>query len=403
MVIRQAHPGPSVPAYGSFEQKWRDAERYKREDNIAWSVLVDDLQGTTHQVYGTGADPTYLIGTDGRVSYYNIITGGSSLNEAIEALLEQQGRGIVKGGIDRVPHMLAPLIFGWPALRRGLWQSVADLMVAAPGSPLVLWLGHGLRPVLGPLAARIKPLPRPVKIVLLAVLVLPLLLLLQQVRRRREMPVRKQTVEHSGTTPPPQPIPREAQQEVEGERTLQTPSDGAGDYFHRRYRVDIANAKLTPEALMADMQANLNGFSPIAMAQFEKTKGEKHEMVVGDEYFIHIAGPWDGPVRVIGVSPTSFCFATLEGHMEAGEIVFEATSLPDQPNALRFQIQSWARSRDVVVDLAYDKVGVAKAAQESMWVHFCERAVEVTEGELIGEIDVWTEKTPYKGEEIPRE
>jgi hypothetical protein len=151
------------------------------------------------------------------------------------------------------------------------------------------------------------------------------------------------------------------------------------------------------------MQANPGGFSPVLLAQFEKTKGEAGRMEVGDEYFIHITGPWNGPVRVIGVSPTSFCFATLEGHLEAGEIIFEAMPHPDRPDALRFQIQSWARSKDAVVDLAYDKVGVAKAAQESMWIHFCERAVEVTEGELIGEIDVWTEKMPYKGEEIPRE
>ena len=67
VVIRQAHPGPEVPAYDTFEQKLHDAERYRREEAIPWPVLVDDLEGTVHQAYGGLADPTYLIDRDGRV------------------------------------------------------------------------------------------------------------------------------------------------------------------------------------------------------------------------------------------------------------------------------------------------------------------------------------------------
>lgn len=97
VVIRQAHPGPDVPAYQNFEQKMQDAERYQREDGIAWTVLVDDLEGTTHQVYGGLADPTYLIGTDGRIAFYNMWTHAPTLHEALEELLKQGWRGAVKG------------------------------------------------------------------------------------------------------------------------------------------------------------------------------------------------------------------------------------------------------------------------------------------------------------------
>lgn len=256
---------------------------------------------------------------------------------------------------------------------------------------------------LHPLVQRIQGLPLPVQLLLLLALSVPLILLGQQIKRRREMPIHRETIEHSGSKPPPQPIPREAQLDHTDALNLQTPSDGAGHFFHRQYRVDIAHPKLTPEDLMREMQANPNGFSPLSLAIFQKTKGEKDRMEVGDEFFIHITGPWNGPVRTIEVSPTSFSFATLEGHLEAGEIIFEASNLPDRADALRFQILSYARSKDALVDLAYDKLGVAKMAQENMWVHFCERAVEVSEGELIGEIEVTTEKMPYKGEEIPRE
>ena len=68
MLVRQAHPGPRVPPYRSLEQKLQDAHSYQRDEGIPWPVLVDDLAGTVHQVYGRLADPTYLIDADGRVA-----------------------------------------------------------------------------------------------------------------------------------------------------------------------------------------------------------------------------------------------------------------------------------------------------------------------------------------------
>ena len=47
-------------------------------------------------------------------------------------------------------------------------------------------------------------------------------------------------------------------------------------------------------------------------------------MEVGDEYVVRMPGPWDGPVRVVEVTPTSFRLATLDGHLEAGQIEFRA-------------------------------------------------------------------------------
>jgi hypothetical protein len=120
VVIRQAHPGPGVPHYETFEQKARDGERYRREEGIPWLILVDDLRGTVHQVYGGLADPTYLIGSDGRVAFYNMWTHGPSLNAAIRELLARGGTGVVQGdGLNRWPYMGAAMTDGcsgrcWP-------------------------------------------------------------------------------------------------------------------------------------------------------------------------------------------------------------------------------------------------------------------------------------------------
>jgi hypothetical protein len=163
VLIRQAHPGPGVPPYASDADKRADAERFQRDERIAYDVLADDLAGTVHQVYGGLADPTYLIGTDGRVAFYNMWTHGPTLHRALEALLAEGGTGVVRtvrdDGIDHVPHALAALTDGWRGLRRGAPQSVIDLELAAPGMASGIWLGWQARALLAPVALRARPLP----------------------------------------------------------------------------------------------------------------------------------------------------------------------------------------------------------------------------------------------------
>lgn len=159
IVVRQAHPGPGVPPYRSMDDKWRDAIRYKEEEGIPWTVAVDDLEGSTHQVYGGMADPTYLIDVDGRVAFFNIWTYAPALDSALRELLERGGRGKVSGAIDHVPHMGPALTDGWRGLQRGLPQSYFDMETSAPGAAAGLWLGYQARPLLAPLTLRAEPLP----------------------------------------------------------------------------------------------------------------------------------------------------------------------------------------------------------------------------------------------------
>ncbi len=93
VLVRQAHPGPFEPAYASDEQKMADAERYQRSEQIPWPVVVDDVEGTVHRAYGGLANPSYLIGTDGRVSFYAPVTGAPRLHRALEELVNAGGRG----------------------------------------------------------------------------------------------------------------------------------------------------------------------------------------------------------------------------------------------------------------------------------------------------------------------
>ena len=168
VVIRQAHPGPGAPAYTHFDQKLADARRYQEQAQIPWSVVVDDLAGTTHQVYGGLADPTYLIDRAGRVAFYNMWTHVPTLHQALDALDQQGGRGVVCGGVDRRPHILPALTDGWRGLRRGWPQSFVELETAAPLTASSTWLGYQLRPLLAPLTLQAKPLPAAVRLGLTA-------------------------------------------------------------------------------------------------------------------------------------------------------------------------------------------------------------------------------------------
>ena len=157
VLIRQEHPGPEAPPYASLAQKLGDAQRHKHEDHVPWTVLADEVDGRVHRRYGQLTDPSYLIGTDGVVAFYNYWTHAPTLHRAITRLLAQGGRGVV--GEHRWPHLLAAIADGWRGLRRGWPQSVIDIETALPGTALVPWLGYQLKPLLAPAALRATPWP----------------------------------------------------------------------------------------------------------------------------------------------------------------------------------------------------------------------------------------------------
>jgi hypothetical protein len=159
IFIRQAHPGPMVPAYRSFDQKMHDARTYRDSEELPWPVLVDDLEGRVHQAYGLLPNPAYVLSSEGRIAFYDLWSHAPTVFRALEDLTKPEGACVVRGGMDRMPHVLTYLVNGWPGLARGLPQSYADLEEAVPGLARSIRIGYKLRPVLGTLAMRAKPFP----------------------------------------------------------------------------------------------------------------------------------------------------------------------------------------------------------------------------------------------------
>jgi hypothetical protein len=200
----------------------------------------------------------------------------------------------------------------------------------------------------------------------------------------RTTPMHRDEIEGSSTEDGPPALPTGIDRSE-----LQMPGAGAGPLFHRRYRTRIRETALSPEELIERISVDLNRVCPSEFATFQKVRGEKGLLLVDDEFVVRMPGPWDGPVRVVEVTPASFRLATLDGHLEAGQIEFRAVN---EDGLLVFAIESWARSADWLTDLLYDRLRMSKEVQLHMWTSTLERAAKLAGGRITGGLDIETRK-----------
>jgi hypothetical protein len=153
--------------------------------------------------------------------------------------------------------------------------------------------------------------------------------------------------------------------------------------------VRISGARRDPGEVIGRFAGDPNCGAPAEVAVFEKTVGEPGELRVGDEFVIRMPGPWNGPVRVIAQSPTSFRLATLRGHLEAGQIEFRCRREGD---GLQFEIESWARAGDRLSHLLYNRLRLAKEIQLNMWLETCLRLARDLGGKPRGGVQVHTRR-----------
>jgi uncharacterized protein (UPF0548 family) len=167
---------------------------------------------------------------------------------------------------------------------------------------------------------------------------------------------------------------------------------GYGPMLHRTFRARVVAPRLGPRALVAVLAADMNQAMVPGVARFDRVGDIRRALAVGDEFVVRMPGPWDGPVRVVdrtdGDDRSSFRLATLDGHVEAGQIEFAASALDD--DVLEFRITTWARAGDPLADLVYNRLGVAREIQFQLWVHCCVRAAVLSGGAAPDGVEVTT-------------
>jgi Domain of unknown function (DUF1990) len=186
----------------------------------------------------------------------------------------------------------------------------------------------------------------------------------------------------------PQDLPPPLPAGVDLDR-IQGIEDGVGALLRRCYAVRIVDARTSPEEAVAQLAGDPNSAAPAGAAVFVKTEGAPGQMTVNDEYVVRMPGPWDGPVRVVRCTPTSFRFVTLRGHLEAGQIEFRARYEGEE---LVFEIESRARPGDRLSNLLYNHLLLAKEIQLNLWTETCLGVARNSGGRLRGGVRVTTRR-----------
>ncbi len=209
------------------------------------------------------------------------------------------------------------------------------------------------------------------------------LLLLHYLRTRSAPRDARDRPPQGKRTPPP---PRNTAPDV------QRAVDGVGPLRHRRYAVQVETRTHSAPALLHAIQHHITELSPASLAEFAKTVGDPWQMHPGDEYEIAMLGPWNGRVRVAEVTPSTFTLVTCEGHPEAGHIVFDVRNHARHAHMLQIQIDSYARSRDATVELAYGTLRVGQHVQAEVWITFLQRVAELAGMTRVPEVGITTEE-----------
>lgn len=92
VYVREAHPGESMRAHHTFDQKREQARRLRDQEHIPWPVLVDQLDGSVHQAYGSLPNHIFLLDNEGRVAFRGAMAHAPSLRRAIEERFEKRLR-----------------------------------------------------------------------------------------------------------------------------------------------------------------------------------------------------------------------------------------------------------------------------------------------------------------------
>lgn len=129
LYVREAHPGATISAHRSDDEKQNCAARLRR-DGENRRILVDDLNGTAHQAYGGYPNSVFIINRHGCVVYASDWNNPQTTGRALRLLLQGKPAN-VKAWFKPVPPSVSLKI-----LRAGGKGSMADFL---RGLPRLVW------------------------------------------------------------------------------------------------------------------------------------------------------------------------------------------------------------------------------------------------------------------------
>jgi hypothetical protein len=128
LYVREAHPGARAPEHRSLADKLAVAGRTLAEEpEERRTILVDDLEGTAHRVYGGLPNMIYVIGPSGTV----VFRGAWNDPAVLARVLDRLAAGRALTGLSTAFRPVAPRVV-LRVLRRAGWGAVLDFARALP-------------------------------------------------------------------------------------------------------------------------------------------------------------------------------------------------------------------------------------------------------------------------------
>ena len=137
IYTREAHPGETVPAHESFEEKIQNACRLRDEEKITIPILIDSLDGDIHQGYGASdlsnstCPRLQVVDKEGRIVFKATWSDAEELRFALDEFIERDGRveegyRLKEGRVEKIQFPLRDLPERQRVLGRAGEKSIAD-------------------------------------------------------------------------------------------------------------------------------------------------------------------------------------------------------------------------------------------------------------------------------------
>lgn len=161
-----------------------------------------------------------------------------------------------------------------------------------------------------------------------------------------------------------------------------------GRAVHRRFSLRIVEPEISAEQLATIIATDPNLVSPWEVLRWE-LPGPRRRMRPGDDVLIRMAGPWNGPMRVVVREPHRLRLRTRPGNAVRGEL--ELRLLEDE-GGLVAEIELWERAERPVFALLHDRLGLTARMQTHTWAEFLLRTRSISGGRAEGPVRVVTER-----------
>lgn len=127
LYVREAHPGQHIRAHRDPAQKTAAARIVAAEEPEGRTILIDDLAGTAHRLYGAMPNTVHVIDAAGAVAFRAMWNDPAAVETAVQRLLVGQDAALVQTRFR--PSGPATL---FRVLRRAGWRAVWDFVIAFP-------------------------------------------------------------------------------------------------------------------------------------------------------------------------------------------------------------------------------------------------------------------------------